>query len=135
LTRAFQSVLAIVLASVLSVSALGQQPLTRDEIRHVEKVRKKLGHFAAGTKLDVELSSGSRATGTLNQAGATSFILIDSASNKAEAIDYLDVRRVQPSRKEYISQQLGKTAKGLPKVALVALVAVAAILVVVVVVK
>ena len=128
-------VAAVVFLSVLCVSATGQQPLTQEQIREVNKVRKKLAHYVTGTKLDVQLSNGSHQIGTLSQTGSTSFVLVDPASSKPEAIDYLDVKRVQPTRKEYMSQQLGKTANGLPKVAGIALLAVAAMVIVWVVVK
>jgi hypothetical protein len=130
-----QFVAGVVLFSILCVSATGQQPLTQEQIRHVSKLRKKLDHYGTGTKLDVQLSDGSHHIGTLSQSGATSFILVDPASTKSEAVEYLDVKRLQPTRKEYMSQQFVKTAKGFPKVAAIALVAVAAIIVLVVVVK
>jgi hypothetical protein len=135
LPLASQFVAAVVLFSVLSVSATGQQPLTQEQMRHVSKVRKKLDHYSIGTKLDVQLSDGSHHIGTLSKSDATSFVLVDYASTKSEAVDYLDVKRLRPTRKEFASQQLGKTAKGLPKVAVFALIAVAAIAVFVVVVK
>lgn len=135
MTLASRFVVAVVLFSVLGVSATGQQPLTQDESRHVSKVRKKLDHFGTETKLDVQLNDGSHHIGKLSQSGATSFVLVDPASNKSESVEYRDVKRLQPTRKEYVSQQLAKTAKGLPKVAVIALVAIAAIIVFVVVVK
>ncbi|MGB6745237.1 MAG: hypothetical protein WBE38_16435 [Terracidiphilus sp.] len=124
--------LLLILYLILCVSATGQQPLTQEQIRQVNKVRKKLAHYITGTKLDVQLSNGSHQIETLSQAGPTSLVLVDPASSKSEAIDYLDVKRVQPTRKEYMSQQLGKTANELPKLALIT---VAVILVVLVVVK
>ena len=81
------------------------------------------------------MSDGSHHIGTLTETGSTAFVLVDTVSGKTEAIDYLDVKRVQPTRKEYMSQQLGKTANGLPKVAKAALLTVAAIMVLWVVVK
>jgi hypothetical protein len=128
-------VAAIVLFSVLCISATSQQPLTQEQIRLVNKVRKKLAHYDTGTKLDVQLSNGSHQIGTLSQTASTSFVLVDPASSKSESIDYLDVKRVQPTRKEYMSQQLGKTANGLPKAAVFGLLTVAAIAVFWVVVK
>jgi hypothetical protein len=101
----------------------------------VNKLRKKLAHFDAGTKLDVLLSDASHHIGMLGETESATFVLVDPASSKPEAIDYMDVKRVQPTRKEYISQQLGKTANSLPKVAGIALLAVAAIIVFVVVAK
>jgi hypothetical protein len=127
--------LPLALLLILCVSAAAQQPLTQDQIRHVNKVRKKLAHFDIGTKLDVQLSDGTHQIGMLNQNGSTSFVLVDPTSSKSEAIDYLDVKRVQPTRKEYMAQQLGKTANGLPKVAVAALLFLAAIAVYWVVVK
>jgi hypothetical protein len=135
LPLATRFVAAIVLFSVLCVSATGQQPLTPEKIRQVNKVKKKLAHYVTGTRLDVQLNNGSHQIGTLSQTGSTSFVLVDPASSKSEAIDYLDVKRVQPTRKDYMSQQLGKTANGLPKVAGLALLTVAAIVVLWVVVK
>jgi hypothetical protein len=135
LPHAIRFVAAIVLFSVLCCSATGQQPLTQEQVRQVNKVRKKLAHYDIGTKLDVQLSNSFHQIGTLSQTGSTSFILVDPASNKSEAIDYLDVKQVQPTRKEYMNQQLGKTAKGFPKVAVLALLTVAAIAVFWVVVK
>jgi hypothetical protein len=95
----------------------------------VNKVRKKLAHYVTGTKLDVQLSDG------FHQIGSTAFVLVDPASSKSGAIDYLDVKRVQPTRKEYMSQQLGKTANGLSKAASIALLTVAVVVVLWVVVK
>ena len=127
--------LPLILSLILSVSATGQQPLTQEQTRHVNKVRKNLAHYDIGTKLDVQLYNGSHQIGMLNQNGTTSFVLVDPVTNKSEAIDYLDVKRVQPTRKEYMAQQLGKTANGLPKVAVAALLFLAAIAVYWVVVK
>jgi hypothetical protein len=77
-----------------------------------------------GTKLDVRLSDGSHHIGTLSQTGSTSFVIVDPVSSKSESVDYLDVKRVQPTRKEYVSKQLGKTVNGIPKSAEIALIAV-----------
>jgi hypothetical protein len=132
--RASRLVAAIVLCSFLPTAATGQQSLTKEQVRHVNKVRNKMAHFATGTKLDVQLSDGSHQIGKLIQTGSTSFVIVDPAS-KSEAIDYLTVKRVQPTRRDYMSQQLEKTARGLPKVAVIALVAVAVIIVVGVVVR
>jgi hypothetical protein len=120
----------VILFLILCVSATGQQPLPQGQNRQANKVKKKLAHFVTGTKLDVQLSNGSHHIGVLSETGSTTFVLVDPASSKSEAIDYLDVKRVQPTRKEYLSQQLGKTANGLPKVAEIALLSVAAILVI-----
>jgi hypothetical protein len=127
--------LLLTLFLILRISAMSQQPLPQQQLRQANKIRKKLAHFDAGTKLDVLLSNGSHHIGMLSETGSAIFVLIDPASSKPEAIDYLDVKRVQPTRKEYMSQQLGKTASSLPKVAGIALLAVAAIIVLVVVAK
>jgi len=123
--------------SVFGFLCLSDGPAASDPgtIRHGNKIRKKLAHYITGTKLDVQLSNGSHQIGTLSQTGPTSFVLVDPASSKSETIDYLDVKRLQPTRKEYMSQQLGKTAKTLPKVAVITLVALAAVVVLWVVVK
>jgi hypothetical protein len=104
----------IVLFSFLCVSVTGQQPMTQEQIHHVNKVVKNLAHYDTGTKLDVLLYNGSHLIGTLGQAGSTSFLLVDPVTHKPATIDYLDVKRVRPTRKEYMSQQLGKTANALP---------------------
>jgi hypothetical protein len=127
--------LLLILSLILCVSATGQQPLTQEQVRHANKVRSKLAHYGTGTKVDVQLSNGSHHIGTLSETGSATFVLVDPASSKSEAIDYLDVKRVQPTRKEYISRQIGKTASGLPKVAGLALLTVAVIVVLSVVVK
>ncbi len=133
--HAIRFVAAIVLFSVLCCSATGQQPLTQEQIRHENKVRKSLAHFDAGTKLDVQLSDGSHQIGTSNQTGSTSFVLFDQETSKSEVINYLDVKRVRPTRKEFMSQQLSKTGKGLPKLVVTGLLVVAAVAVFWVVVK
>jgi hypothetical protein len=122
----------LILSLILCISATGQEPMTQQQIRQVNKVRKNLAHYDTGTKLDVRLSNGSHHIGTLSQTGSTSFVIVDSVSSKSEAIDYVDVKRVQPTRKEYLSQQLGKTARGIPKSAEIAVITVAAVLLVVV---
>jgi hypothetical protein len=127
--------LLLILFSILNVTATGQEPLPQEQIRQVNKVRKKLTHFDAGTKLDVRLNNGSHHIGTLSETGSATFVLIDPASGKLEAIDYLDVKRVQPTRKEFAAQQLSKTENSLPKVGGIALLIVAAILVIGVAVK
>jgi len=132
-TKSLSSLL--ILSLIFCVVAMGQEPLTQDQIRHVDKVRKSVARYDLGTKLDVRLGNGAHQIGILNQAGQTSFILVDSETSKSVAIDYLNVKRVQPTRKEYMDQQLGKTAKGLPKVAVSALIFVAVIAVFFVVVK
>jgi hypothetical protein len=127
--------LLLILSLILCASATGQQPLTQQQTHHVNKVIKSLAHYDTGTKLDVLLNNGSHQIGTLSQTGSTSFVLIDPVTHKPATIDYLDVKRVWPTRKEYLSQQLAKTANGLPKTAGIALLVVAAIAVVWVVVK
>jgi hypothetical protein len=125
----------VILFLILCVSATGQQPLPQEQIRQVNKVRKKLAHYVTGTKLDVQLSNGSHHIGMLGETGSATFVLADPANGKFEAIDYLDVKRVQPTRREYVSQQLGKTANGLPTVVGIALLTVAGILVIGLLVK
>lgn len=124
--------LLLILSLILCISATSQEPMTHHQIRQVNKVRKNLAHYDPGTKLDVRLSNGSHHIGTLSQTGPTSFVIVDPVSSKSEAIDYVDVKRVQPTRKEYISQQLRKTARGLPRSAEIAVITVAVIFVVVV---
>jgi len=88
---------------------------------------KKLGHFDPGTKLDIQLNDGSHQIGKVSNTGSTSFILVDSVSGKTQTIDYFDVKRVQPTRKEYAVQQLNKTTNALPKIAVAAVLIVAAL--------
>src|ERR1035441_3771022 len=122
---------ASILLFTLSVSALGQQSptptVTPAQTRHINKVMKKLGHFDPGTKLDIQLNDGSHQIGKVSDTGSTSFVLVNSVSGKTQTIDYFDVKRVQPTRKEYANQQLDKTANALPKIA-VAVVLIAAVL-------
>lgn len=127
--------LPLILFLILCVSAMGQEPLTQEQTRHLNKVRKSLTHYDTGTKLDVKLIDGSHQIGVLSETGSTSFVLVDPVSSKSEDIHYLDVKRVQPTRKEYAAQQLSKTANVLPKVAVAGLLFVAAIAVYFVVVK
>jgi hypothetical protein len=124
---------AMVLFSALCGPATGQQPqpLTQQQIHQVNKVRKFLDLFDAGTRLDVQVNSGSHYNGRLGQMGSTSFTLIVAVTNKPQAIDYLDVKRVKPNRKDYATQQLVKTAKGLPKDLAIALIVVAVVVVVI----
>jgi hypothetical protein len=124
--------LLLILSLTLCLSAAGQEPMNQQQIRQVNKVRKNLAHYDTGTKLDVRLSNGSHHVGMLSQTGTTSFVILDPVSSKSEAIDYLDVKRLQPTRKEYISQQLGKTANGIPKAAEIAVISVAVVLLVIV---
>ena len=124
--------LLLILSLILCIPATGQEPMTQQQIRQVNKVRKNLAHYDTGTKLDVRLRNGSHHFGTLSQTGSTSFVIVDPVSSKSEAIDYVDVKRVQPTRKEYLSQQLGKTAKGIPRSAEIALVTVGVAVLVVV---
>jgi hypothetical protein len=125
--------LLLTLFLIIHVSVAGQQALTPQQIRQVNKVRKNLAHYGTGTKLDVQLGNGSHQIGTLSQIGSTSFVLIDPASSMSEAIDYLELKRVRPTRKEYMSQQLGKAVNGLPKVLGLTLLTVAVIAVFVIV--
>jgi hypothetical protein len=112
-------VAAILLFTVLCGSATGQepQPLTPQQIRQINKVRKNLALFDAGTRLDVRVKSGYQYTGRLGQMGSTSFTLIDAVLNKPLALDYLDVKRVKPNPKDYLAQQAKKTVSALPIVA------------------
>lgn len=127
--------LLLILSLIFCVSATGEQPLPLEQVRQANKVRKKLAHYVTGTKLNVQLSDGSHHFGMLNETGSATFALVNPASSKSETFDYLDVKRVQPTRKESMSQQLRKTANDLPKVAGIALLTVAAIAVLWVVVK
>jgi hypothetical protein len=124
--------LLLILSLILCISATGQEPMTQQQNRQVNKVRKNLAHYDTGTKLDVRLRNGSHHFGRLSQTGSSSFVIVDPVRSKSEAIDYVDVERVQPTRKEYFSQQLGKTAKGIPRVAEIAVIAVTVVLLVVV---
>ncbi len=128
-------VAAILLYSVLCGSVTGQepQPLTPQQVRQINKVRKNLDLFDAGTRLDVRVKSGYQYTGRLGQMGSTSFTLIDAVLNKPLAIDYLDVKRVKPNPKDYLAQQAKQTVDALPIVA--ACVGVAVLLLLVVVIK
>jgi hypothetical protein len=123
-------VAAIVLFFVLDFSAAAQHQLTKDRIRHVNKVTMTLAHYGTGTQLNVEFSGGSRHIGTLSEIGSLSFILVDPVSHKPETIDDLDVKRVQPTPKKYMQQQLVKTVKGLPAIAVCVLIVVLVIVVV-----
>jgi hypothetical protein len=115
----------LILSLILCISATGQEPMTPQQIRQVNKIRKNLAHYDTGTKLEVRLSNGSHHIGTLSQTGSTSsFVLVDPVSGKSEALDYVDVKRVRPTRKEYLSQQLRKSANSLPKTAEIALITV-----------
>jgi hypothetical protein len=127
--------LSLMLCLTLCVAAMGQEPLTEAQIRHAEKVRKSLAHYDAGMKLDVQLNDGSHHIGKLNEIRSMSFSLVDLEGSQSEAIDYADVKRVRPDRNEYLSQQLGKSAKGIPKVASAGLIALAVVVVLWVVVK
>jgi hypothetical protein len=82
----------LILSLILCVSATGQEPMTQQQIRQVNKIKKNLAHYDQGTKLDVRLSNGSHHIGTLSQAGSTSFVIVDPESSKSEAIDYADVK-------------------------------------------
>jgi hypothetical protein len=137
LPLATRFVATILLFSALCGPAIGQepQPLSQQQIRQVNKVRKFLALFDAGTRLDVQVKSGFHYTGKLGQMGSTSFTLNDSVTNKPQDIDYLDVKRVKPNRKDYMSQQAKKTAKGLPKNVAAPLIVVAAVIIFWVVVK
>jgi hypothetical protein len=128
-------VAAILLFSLLCGSATGQepQPLTPQQIRQINKVRRNLTLFGAGIRLDVRVNSGYHYTGRLGQLGSTSFTLVDAVLNKPLAIDYLDVKRVKPNPKDYISQQAKNSVSAIPIVA--ACVGVAVLLLLVVVVK
>lgn len=116
---------------VLSASGLGQQPMTesmtQEQARHVSKIRRTLDRYRPGTKLDVLLLDGSHHIGTLSQLGPNSFVLADRSNTKPESLNYLEVKRVQPTRKDYLAQQLGKTARDAPRVVVITLSAVAVI--------
>jgi hypothetical protein len=114
-TKSFS--LLLILSLTLCIPATGQEPMTQQQIRQVNKVIKNLAHYDMGTKLDVRLSDGSHHIGTLSQTGSTSFVLVDPVSGKPEVIDYLGVKRLQPTRKEFFSQQVGKSVDEIPKIA------------------
>jgi len=99
--------------------------VTPAQTRQINKVMKKLARFEPGTKLDIQLNDGSRQIGKVSDIGSTSFVLVDSVSGKTQTIDYCDVKHVQPTRKEYAAQQLGKTANAVPKIAVAAVLFVA----------
>jgi hypothetical protein len=128
-------VVAVVLLFAVTLSATGQespQPPptpapTPAQTRHINKVMRKVTRYDAGTKLDVQLNDGSHKIGKVSETGSTSFVLVDSVSGAAQTIDYLDVKRVQPTRKEYAAQQINKTRRLLPKFAIAALVIVAVV--------
>lgn len=115
-------VAVIVLLSILPVSVAGQQPMTQQQTRHVNKVMKSLANYDTGTKLDVLLNDGSHQIGTLSQAGSTSFVLTDPVTHKPATLDYLDVKRTRLTRKEYMTQQLGKSVDALPTILVCAVV-------------
>jgi hypothetical protein len=120
-------VAAVVLLFAFTASAIGQQSPqppptpapTPARTHQINKVMRQLGRFDPGTKLDVQLHDGSHKIGKVSETGSTSFVLIDSVSGAAQTIDYLDVKRVQPTRKEYAAQQLHKTANSLPKLLII----------------
>jgi len=122
---------ACILLFTLSVSALCQQSatpiVTSAQTRQINKVMKKIARFDPGTKLNIQLNDGSHQIGKVSGAGSTSFVLVDSVSGKTQTIGYLDVKRVQPTRKEYAEQQLGKTANALPIIGIVVVVLVVAL--------
>jgi hypothetical protein len=124
--------LLLILPLMLCISAPGQEPMTEKQFHQVSKVRKDLAHYDTGTKLDVRLSNGSHQVGTLSQTGPTSFVILDPVSGKPEVIDYVGVKRVHPTRMEYFSKQLGRTANSIPKSAGIALITVGVVLLVVV---
>lgn len=114
---------AVALLFAVTLSASGQQSPQSDfspaQTRHINKVIKKLAHFDGDIKLDVQLEDGSHKIGRVRETGSASFVLVDPVSGAAQTIDYLDVKRVQPTRKEYAAQQAKKTANALPKLLMV----------------
>jgi hypothetical protein len=133
-------VAAVVLLFAFTASAIGQQSPqpptpapTPAQTHQINKVMRQLGRFDPGTKLDVQLHDGSHKIGKIGETGSTSFVLVDSVSGAAQTIDYLDVKRVQPTRKEYAAQQLKKSANSLPKLAIATVIIVVALCVVAIV--
>ncbi len=128
-------VAAILLSSILCGSVTGQepQPLTPQQIRQINNVRRNLTLFGAGTRLDVRVKSGYHYTGRLGEMGSTSFTLVDAVLNKPLAIDYLDVKRVKPNPRDYLAQQAKQTVSALPIIG--ACVGVGVLLLLVVVIK
>jgi hypothetical protein len=128
-------VAAILLSSILCGSVAGQepQPLTPQQIRQINKVRKNLTLFGAGTRLDVRVKSGYHYTGRVGEMGSTSFTLTDAVLNKPLAIDYLDVKQVKPNPKDYLARQAKQTVDALPIIG--ACVGVGVLLLLVVVIK
>jgi hypothetical protein len=119
LPLATRFVAAILLFTLLCGSATGQepQPLTPQQIRHVNKVMKSLAHYDPGITLDVLLNDGTHQIGILSQVASSSFVLTDKATHQPETIDALNVKRVGLTRNEYAAQQARKTVSALPIVA------------------
>jgi hypothetical protein len=148
-------VAAVVLLFVFTVSAIGQQspaptpisaptstdtpaptappPPTAAQTRQINRVLKMIGRYDPNTKLDIKLNDGSHDIGKVSVTGSAYFVLVDPVSRKDIKIDYLDVRSVQPTPKEYAAQQLHKTAHALPKIAIVTALVVTAIVTIAVV--
>jgi hypothetical protein len=124
--------LLLILSLILCIPAAGQEPMNRQQIHQINKVKRNLAHYEAGTKLEVQLGNGSHHIGTLSQTGPTSFALLDPLSSQSEVINYLAVKRVQPTRKEYLSQQIRKTANSIPKTTEIAVITVGVALLIVV---
>ena len=124
--------LLLILSLILCIPAAGQEPMNRQQIHQINKVKRNLAHYEAGTKLEVRLGNGSHHIGTLSQTGPTSFVLLDPLSSQSEVINYLAVKRVQPTRKEYLSQQIRKTANSIPKTTEIAVITVGVALLIVV---
>ena len=120
-------IVGVVLFFVLCVSATGQQSMSEEQARHVSKLRNRLAHYDTGTKLDALLLDGSHHIGTLTEVGSDSFVLTVPSNSMPDSVNYLDVKRVQPTRKDYLARQLGKTAQDAPRVVVIALSAVAVI--------
>ncbi len=116
-------VVALVLLFAVTLSASGQQSRQPDfspaQTHHINKVMRTLARFDAGTKVDVLLEDGSHKIGKVRETGSASFVLVDPVSGAVQTIDYLDVKRVRPTRKEYAAQQAQKTANALPKLLMV----------------
>jgi hypothetical protein len=121
--HAVRPVAAVALLFAVTLSAIAQKSppstLTPAQSHRINKVMRKVGHFDEGTKLDVQLEDGSHKIGKVSETGSTSFVLVDAVSGAGQTIDYLDVKRVQPTRKEYAAQQLNKTASSLPKLLII----------------
>jgi hypothetical protein len=108
----FKTLSFTLLFFTLSLAATAQLPPSQPQSRHDAKLEKKLSHYAAGTKLDIELSNGEHHFGALGETDSADFVLTDPVSGKTENIDYQLVKHVRTIRNEQIAQQLGRAGRG-----------------------